>query len=159
MLKKPKYLISLVLLWILFGAIFLGLGISSLTLTIWIFSSEYNALIMPNWVTPMIFFMTFTETTTLLVFGCIFAIFAYETYQCKSWVWNAGIIVSTIFIVIFSFLLASLMLTALLFTDEFSVQTLITIMLTFLVDLGIIFLLTRPHIKIYFEKQKTNGSD
>jgi len=149
-LNKPKYLISLVLLWILFGTIFLYLGLSSLTLTMWIFSPEYDALIMPSWVTPMIFFMTFTETITLLVFGCIFAFFAYETYHCKSWVWNAGIIVSTIFIVIFSFLLASLMITALLFTDEFSVQTLITIMLTFLVDLGIIFVITRPNIKSIF---------
>jgi len=104
----------------------------------------------------MIFFMTFTETITLLVFGCIFTVFAYETYRCKSWVWNAGIIISTIFIVIFSFLLASLMLTALLFpNNEFSIPALITIMLTFLVDLGIIFLLTRPSVKLYFKNNKS----
>jgi hypothetical protein len=155
MLEKPKYLTALVLLWAILGIMFIILGLLSLNLTIWIFSAEYTDLGLPNWATSMIFFMTFTETTTLLVFGSIFLVFSYETYKVKSWAWNAGLIISTIFLVIFSFLLASLMITTLIFPyNEFTVPALIEIMVIFLVDLGIIFLLTRPAIKIYFEKQK-----
>jgi len=155
-LKKPRYLIPLVILWAILGTIFILLGLLSLNLTIWIFSTEYSNYEILEWATSMIFFMTFTETTTLLVFGSIFIIFSYETYKIKSWVWNAGLIISTIFLVIFSFLLASLMLTTLIFPDEYTVTALIEVMLAFLVDLGIIFFLTRPNIKIYFEQKKND---
>jgi hypothetical protein len=150
MTDKPKYLNWLILLWLLFAAIFFYLGYFSLTLALWIFSAEYTALGLPSWTTSMLFFWSFMATITLLVFGGIFVLFSYETYRLRTWVWNAGVIISTIFIVIFSFLLASLMITALLFKNEFAVQTLITIMLTFLVDLGIVFLITRPSIKAIF---------
>ena len=159
MSDKPRYLFPLVLLWITLGLIFIILGLLSLNLTIWVFSPEYTSYGIIDWATSMIFFMTFTETTTLLVFGSIFLIFSYETYKGKSWVWNAGVIISTIFLVIFSFLLASLMISTLLFPNDFTVPALIEGMITVLVDLGIIFLLTRPSIKIYFEKQKNNNSD
>ncbi len=159
MSDKPRYLFPLVLLWIVLGLIFIILGLFSLNLTIWIFSPEYTSYGIIDWATSMIFFMTFTETTTLLVFGSLFLIFSYETYKGKSWVWNAGVIISTIFLVIFSFLLASLMISTLLFPNDFTVPALIEGMITVLVDLGIIFLLTRPSIKIYFEKQKNNNSD
>jgi len=159
MLKKPTYLILLVILWVIFGVIFITLGLLSLNTTIDVFSDYENYRIHEDWAISMIFFMTFTETTTLLVFGSIFLIFSYETYKVKSWVWNAGLIISTIFLVIFSFLLASLMITTWIFLNEVTVSALINIMITFLVDLGIIFLLTRPNIKIYFEKQKMKDSD
>ena len=159
MLNKPRYIILLVILWAIFGVIFVTLGLLSLNTTIAVFSEYESYKIQEDWAISMIFFMTFTETTTLLVFGSIFLIFSYETYKVKSWVWNAGLIISTIFLVIFSFLLASLMITTLIFLNEVTVSALINIMLTFLVDLGIIFLLTRPSIKMYFEKQKIENSD
>lgn len=157
MFKKPTYLISLVIMWAIFGIIFIVMGLLSLNLTIWIFSPEYANYNITDWATSMIFFMTFTETTTLMAFGSLFLIFSYETYKVKSWVWSAGLIISTIFLVIFSFLLASLMITTLIFPNDFTVPALIETMVTFLTDLGIIFLLTRPSIKLYFEQhQKKN---
>lgn len=141
---KPKLLYALSTLWALLGLIFLILGVLSLFLAIYILSpeSEYSSFY------PMLFFGAFFLTTALLVFGCIFVIFAYETYKAKMWAWNAGVIISTIFIVIFSFMLGSIMITALLFRDPyFSIPVLLVIMIVFLNDLGIIFLITRPIIK------------
>jgi len=103
----------------------------------------------------MLFFGTFFLTTTLIIFGCIFFIFGYETFKGKAWAWDAGIIISTIFIVIFGFMLASITITALLFlnefSNEFSIQALVAVMILFLSDLGVIFLITRPTVKLYMK--------
>jgi len=153
--SKPKLLYLLILLWIIFGIIFIYLGTSSLSIALYIISPEsINQLNLEDseWIQSLMFFGTFFLTTTMLVFGSIFVIFSYETYQRKTWVWNAGVIISTIFIVVFSFMLGSLMITSLMFMNQTIIQALIIIMIAFLTDLGIIFLITRPNIKAYFEK-------
>ena len=48
------------------------------------------------------------------------------------------------------------MTTALLFANEFSIQTLVAVIILFLSDLGIIFLITRPNIKEYMHMEKEN---
>ena len=145
--NKPKILYLLVTLWALLGLVFIILGIYSLDLLIYILSPKGPT----NWEAMLFFGMVFL-TTALLIFGSIFVIFSYETYKAKTWAWNAGVIISTIFIVIFSFMLASIMLTALQFRDNFTIQTLEASVISFLIDLGIIFLITRPAIKEYMTK-------
>ena len=143
---KPKLLYLLITMWIMFGLIFIYLGYASLTVVLYILGTSEQS----GW-EPIVFFGTFMATITMMVFGSIFLIFSYGTYKGKSWIWNAGIIISTIFIVIFSFMLASLMITVLLFTTSDLVLILVVSMIAFLVDLGIIFLVTRPNIKAYFK--------
>jgi len=155
MKDKTNLLYLLILLWALFGIIFIFLGINSLSLALYIISPDsLSALNVEDaeWVQSLIFFGSLMATTTMLVFGSIFLLFSYEIYRCKSWVWNAGVIISTIFIVVFSFMLGSMMITSIMFMNQTVVNTLIIIMMAFLTDLGIIFLITRPNIKSYFEK-------
>lgn len=144
---KPKILYLLVGLWALLALTFIILGLYSLELLVYMISPKYAPT---DWDAMLFFGMVFI-TTVFLIFGIIFAIFASETYKGKAWVWNAGVIISTIFIVIFSFMLASIMLTALQFRDNFTIQTLEASVISFLIDLGIIFLITRPAIKEYMK--------
>jgi len=145
---KPKILYLLVTLWALLGLTFIILGAYSLELLIYMTSKEY---VTTSWDAMLFFGMVFI-TIAFLIFGSIFEIFSVETFKGKAWAWNAGIIISTIFIVIFSFMLASIMLTALQFRDNFTIQTLEASIISFLIDLGIIFLITRPAIKEYLSK-------
>jgi len=146
--ERPKILYPLVILWSVLGVIFVTIGLYSLDLSLGIHGTP-NAL--PEYWTAMLFFGTFFLTTALIIFGCIFLIFAYETFRARAWAWDAGIIISTIFIVIFGFMLASITTTALLFLNDFTIQTLVTVMVLFLSDLGVIFLITRPSIKLYMK--------
>jgi len=146
--SRPKILYPLVALWALLGLTFIILGAYSSELLIYIVSPQY---ISSSW-DAMLFFGFVFIATAFLIFGSIFVIFSYETFKGRSWAWNAGIIISTIFIVIFSFMLASIMLTALQFRDNFTIQVLEASVISFLIDLGIIFLITRPAIKEYMTK-------
>jgi len=148
--KKPKILYLLVVLWITLAVILLILGYLSLELSIYIIQHTSEIL---AWDSMLFFGMVFL-TTALLIFGAIFILFAYETFRGKAWVWNAGVIISTIFIVIFGFMLASIMFTALQFRDDFTITTLEAAVVSFLTDLGIIFLITRPNIKEYMLKKE-----
>jgi hypothetical protein len=111
----------------------------------------------PSFYDPMVFFSYLMFAISMLVFGVIFIIFSYETYTGRKWAWNAGIIFSTIFLVIFGFLMVSLMITALVFMDtRFSIPMLIAVMIAFLTDLGIIFFITRPNVKAYMHSPESN---
>jgi len=154
MKDKPKLIYLLILLWILFGIIFIFLGLNSLSVALYILSPDSLSPLNvedTEWIQSLIFFGTLMITTTMLVFGSIFLLFSYEIYKCKTWVWNAGVIISTIFIVVFSFMLGSMMITSIMFMNQTVVNALIIIMMGFLTDLGIIFLITRPGIKSYFK--------
>lgn len=149
-MKRPKILYGLVGLWIAFSSIFYILGYWSLTLVIYIYSPDSG---YTSWY-PILFWGTSFLTITMFVFGSIFLIFAYETFAGKSWAWSAGIIISTIFIVIFSFMMGTLMFTAIIYRgvqDQVLVPMLVLVMVAFLVDLGIVFLITRPNIKEYLK--------
>jgi hypothetical protein len=97
-----------------------------------------------------LFFSNLLSFVSWLVFAILFMGFAYGSFKIKKWVWTSGLIIASIFIVIFALLLASFMTTAILFMDLFSVIGLVTVIITFLIDLGIIYCLTRLNIKNIF---------
>jgi len=154
MRKKPFILYLLILLWLAFSTIFIMFGTYSIEM---VFNVLNWSVTNPSFYDPMVFFSYLMFAISMFVFGFIFIIFAYETYKGRSWVWNAGIIFSTIFLVIFGFLMVSLMVTAMIFMDtRFSIPTLIAVMIAFLTDLGIIFFITRPNVKTYLYAPESN---
>jgi len=102
----------------------------------------------------MLHFGTLLSTITWFVFASLFAFFSYGTFKRRKSVWASGIILSTIFIVILGLMLASLMVTLLIFLEHFLVLGLMTVIIAFLVDIALIFCLTRPATKVYFEEKK-----
>lgn len=147
MFEKPKLVYTLVLLWIALSAIFVIWGGYSLTIVI----------DLPNWslneILISILYFGYTLSTIIwFVFSSLFIIFAYGTFRGESWVWTTGVILTTIFLAVFGLMLVSFMVTAVLYPNIFSLMGLETTILAFLIDLGIVFHLTRPVVKIYFEK-------
>ena len=144
--ERPKILYILILLWIALSVIFVMWGVFSLIIVIQI----------PTWeeirpVIPQLHFGYLISTIVWFVFSSLFIIFSYATFRRDSWAWTTGIIISTIFLVIFGLMLAAFMINAIMFLDWFSIAGLITVVLSFIIDLGIIFYLTRVPIKLYFE--------
>jgi len=131
--------------------------------------SLLSVLDVPNWpstvpdvdnfparfetVIPIIHFGFLMSTIIFLVFSGVFIVFTYGTLKKIDWVWTTGIIISTIFLAIFSLMLASFIVNVLMFKDDFSITGLVSTILVFLIDLGIIYYLTRPKTKLYFEKK------
>jgi VIT1/CCC1 family predicted Fe2+/Mn2+ transporter len=115
---------------------------------------------MPNWtypnapyveeILPQIHFGYTMSAIVWLVFSSIFVIIAYATLKPDKWVWTTSLIISTIFLAIFGLMLASFIINVLTYFSEFSVLGLVTTIITFIIDLGIIFFLTRPKNKLYF---------
>ncbi len=154
MRKRPFILYLLILLWLIFSSIFIVFGILSFDMVLNVL--EWSVT-QPSFYDPIVFFSYLMFAISMLVFGVIFIIFSYETYKGRKWVWNAGIIFSTIFLVIFGFLMISLMVTAMIFMDtRFSLPTLIAVMIAFLTDLGIIFFITRPNVKTFLYSPDSN---
>lgn len=146
MTKRPLNIYILILLWLTLGVIFVFWGGFSLAVVIQV----------PNWtelgvLVPQLHFGYLISTIVWLVFSALLIIFAYGTYKKDSWVWTTGIIISTIFLAIFSLMLASFMVNAILFLDIFSITGLVTVVISFIIDLGIVFFITRPATKLYFE--------
>lgn len=157
MIDRPRTIIVLILLWLLIAGAFLFYGIVTLSTVIdvpeWIaeapdvggFQEKFEKIV------PIIHFGFLMSTIIFLVFSSVFIIFAYGTYKKDQWVWTTGLIISTIFFAIFSLMLAGFMVNVMMFKDDFSISGLVAIILLFLTDLGIIFYLTRPATKLYFE--------
>lgn len=146
MSERPKIVYILILLWIALSVIFVAWGIFSLIIVIQI----------PSWqeirpVIPQLHFGYLISTIVWFVFSSLFVVFSYATFRRDSWAWTTGIIISTIFLAIFGLMLAAFMINAIMFLDWFSIAGLITVVLSFIIDLGIIFYLTRAPIKLYFE--------
>lgn len=144
--KRPKLVIITALLWLVLSVIFIIWGGFSLSMVFQI----------PGWneiptLKPMLHFGYLMATIVWFVFAAIFIIFVYNIFKGKSWVWTTGLIISTIFLVIFALMLAPLMVNAVMFMDPFSILGLITVVISFIIDLGIVFCLTRPITKIYFD--------
>jgi hypothetical protein len=144
--ERPKIVYILILLWIALSVIFVSWGVFSLAIVIQI----------PTWqeIRPVISQLHFgflISTIVWFVFSSLFIIFSYATFRRDSWAWTTGIIISTIFLAIFGLMLAAFMINAIMFRDWFSIAGLITVVLSFIIDLGIIFYLTRAPIKLYFE--------
>lgn len=149
MSSRPRPIYWLILLWLSLATLF----------TLWAAHSILLFIQLPKWEadlsTYIVSIIGFGYTMAIIawfVFSAIFIIFAYGTFKGESWVWTTGIIISTIFLVIFALMLASFMVTALMFLNEFSVTGLVTVVIAFIIDLGIIFYLTRPVSKLYFDQ-------
>lgn len=155
LINRPTSIIILMLLWLLLASSFLFYGIISLCIVVdvhnWVsqapesFQPDYQTVI------PLVHLGFLISTIIFLVFSVVFFIFAYGVFKNDQWVWTAGLIISTIFIFIFSLMLAGFMINVLLFKDNFSIYGLLSVIIVFLIDLGIIFYITRPATKIYFE--------
>ena len=150
--EKPKLTLNiLVILWLLMSLMFIIWGMYSLDLV----------LKIPSWpptdlstLYPLLFFGYLLSMIVWFVFACLFVVFSYGTLKSKGWVWTSGIIISTIFILVFGLMLASFMATAILFLDYFSVAGLVSVVITLLIDLGIVYFLTRPDVEKYFAKNE-----
>jgi len=146
MSEKPKIVYVLVLLWLALSAIFIMWGWYSLSFV----------LRIPKWtewlsdLTPQVYLGYLISTIVWFVFSALFILFAYGTFRKDHWVWTSGLIISTIFLVVFGLMLGAFMVNAIVFLDWFSVTGLITVILTFIIDIGIVFFLTRPDFKLYF---------
>ncbi len=149
MTKKPKIIYSLILLWLSLSVIFVMWGGYSLILVVqipgWIDIGGIGSII------PQLHFGFLISTLVWFVFSSLFLIFAYATFRGDSWAWTTGIIISTIFLVIFGLMLAAFMINAIMFYDWFSVNGLVTASLSFIIDVGIVFHLTRPAAKLFLE--------
>ena len=146
MKKRPLTIYILILLWLILSIMFVLWGIFSLSVVIEV----------PGWISlrtlqPQVYFGYLISTIIWFVFSSMFLIFAYGTFRGDSWTWSTGLIFSTIFLAVFSLMLAAFIVTALAFLDWFSVSGLITVVLSLLADLGIVYFLTRPVDKVYFE--------
>jgi len=147
MTEKPRTVYVLVLLWLALSAIFVMWGGFSLSFVI---QTRY----WEEWLytlLPMVHFGYLISTIIWFVFSSMFILFAYGTFRKDSWVWTTGLIISTIFLAIFGLMLGAFMVNAVLFLDSFSVWGLVTVVLSFIIDIGIVFYITRPTTKIYFE--------
>ena len=147
MSKRPKIIYILILLWLALSVIFVMWGAFSLSIVMQVRSLPK----LPEYFTPQLHFGYLISTIVWFVFSSLFIIFAYGTFKRDSWVWTTGLIISTIFLAIFGFMLGAFMVNALLFLDWFSVYGLITVVISFIIDIGIVFYLTRPAIKLYFD--------
>jgi len=153
--KRPIAVNILILLWLLLALIFISLGLYSAN----------NSINIPDWnlhptVSSMLFFGTLLVTIVWLVFAILFIIFAYGVLKKFVWVWTTGLIISTIFLVVFSLMLVSLMVTALVVPTSFATEALIITIISIFTDLGIIYHLTRPKTRLYFDVvKKPKNSD
>lgn len=149
--NKPKAITALAILWILLSAIFLLWGGYSLSILIHIPGGG----VFSNFVNSILFFGYTMSSIVWLVFSSIFIIMAYGTLRVESWVWTTSMIISTIFLTIFSLMLLSFIINILYYLNDFSKLGLITTIITFIIDLGIIYFLTRPAVKLYFYIKKS----
>jgi hypothetical protein len=147
MTHRPKIIYIITLLWLALSAILVFWGGYSLSIVIKI----------PEWgneiptLAPVLHFGYLISTIVWFVFAAIFVVFAYGNLRKEHWVWSTGVILSTIFLAIFALMLVAFMVNALMFMDSFSIVGLVSVVISFFTDLGIIFHLTRPSTKEYFE--------
>ena len=153
-MSRPRVVYTLIGLWFASSSIFILWGALSLIILTQI----------PTWTgidffQPQLYFGYLISTIVWFVFSALFIIFAYATFRGDIWAWTTGVIISTIFLVVFGIMLAAFMINAILFLDWFSVFGLVTVSLSFLIDLGIVFHLTRPVVKLYFESNTYKNAE
>jgi len=110
---------------------------------------------------PILHFGYILNTIVWFLFSIVFILIAIGTLKAREWVWTTGLILSTFFLAIFSLMLASFIIIFIIYSDSitFFVQYgLITTILAFITDLGIIYFLTRPITKLYFHRLNINKS-
>ena len=149
MTEKPRAIYIVSALWLVLALIFILWGIYSLDILVDVSKwKELGSLV------PVLFFGFLISTISWFVFSSIFVILSYASFRKDSWAWSTGVIISTIFLAIFGLMLAAFMITAVLFLDFFSVAGLVSVVISFITDLGVIFYLTRPSVKIFLLKDE-----
>ncbi|UCF49555.1 MAG: hypothetical protein JSU91_07340 [Thermoplasmatales archaeon] len=150
MSERPRTVYILILLWLALSGMFVLWGGYSLVIFIEIPGyEELGGLLYP------VHFGYLVSTIVWFVFSFLFVIFSYATFRGEGWAWTTGLIISTIFLIVFGLMLAAFIVNAIRFLDWFSVYGLISVILSFLTDIGIIIYITRPITKIYFAKINT----
>jgi len=151
--ERPRSCYILTILWPLLSIIFVN----------WAWYSISYVLIIPTWplsgpasLYPLLLFGTIVCSVVFAVFACLFFVFAYGTFMGKKWVWTIGVILSTLFLIIFGLMLGSFMVTAIVFPGFFSIAGLNSVVIAFILDLGVIYFITRPDIKFYFNINSTS---
>jgi hypothetical protein len=148
MVTRPRSIYMLILLCIAISIIFSFWGGYSLLVLVQIPGWQGPGA---NFFIPLLFFGYLTATIVWFSFSAVFVIFAYGSLRGDSWIWSTGLIITTIFLVVLGIMMGSLMVNSILFLDVFSVTGLVTTILAFIADLAIVYYLTRPAAKIYFE--------
>lgn len=149
MIEKPRPVIILIILWLLLASIFILLAQYSTTLVIDVPAWKFEGLHQD--VVSIVFFGSLMSTIVWFVFAGMFILFAYGTYKADNWVWTTGIIIITTFLAVFALMIASFIVTVWLIPTNFSTQGLSIIVILTFIDLGIIYQLTRPKIRLYFD--------
>ncbi len=155
MTNRHTNIIILMILWLILAVFFLVYGAISISMVLdvpnWIESAPESFRPAFEPIIPIVHLVFLISTVIFLVFSVVFFVFAYGVFKNDQRVWTAGLIISTIFLAILSLMLASFMINVILFKDDFSIYGLISAIVVFLTNLGVIFYLTRPATKIYFE--------
>ena len=114
-MERTKTLYALVILWLLLSLMFIAWGWYSLDYALLIISWPHTE---PEYeLFSFLFFSNILYFVSWWVFAVLFILFAFGTYTFRKWIWTTGVIVNSIFIVIFALMLASFMTTAIFFMD------------------------------------------
>jgi len=154
--ERPKTIIGLILLWISLCSLFLLWGAYTLTVLINM-AVKWTYPVGSEGLAPILHFGFILTTIVWFLFSFVFISIAIGTLKAHDWVWTTGLILSTFFLAIFALMLGSFIIIFIIYSDfiTFFVQYgLITTILAFITDLGIIFFLTRPATKFYFHMAK-----
>jgi len=120
----------------------------------------YSIIIqIPGWINELgiemvsiLFWIFFIAN--LLWIGSITAyiLLIYGIFKQEKWGWNASMIISSIIIVIFTIMLIGFIVSVILFQAQFTVVGIVTVIIAFFADLGILYFLTRSTTRKIYKK-------
>ena len=151
MAKRPIHAYLLVILYCSLSAIFL----------IWSAYAYSIFIQVPSWVaTENINFVSFSYwiyligTVVWFGFAVFFMVLLYGMFKKLGWAWTTSLILTTLKMVIYSIMVITFMIVLVKYQSIFSVVGVITSTFALLIDICIVFLLTRPITKQYFNAKK-----
>ena len=154
--QKPKLVYLLIILWIIVGVLFLGIFISQIMSHLdYLESVRSYPVPMDKFMAQINFSYISYEVLYLIII--IFAfILAYGAYFNKKWCWLIGIMYTSA--LTFNVYMAIVMIGTFIIIGSFAsmpnFQIIALISMIFFVPC-LQFILTKPEVKIYFEKSQT----
>lgn len=112
----------------------------------WKYSDEIVDFIAFNYFVFLFGFLIWAGITILLI------ILLYGLIRNYRWAWTTSLIIATLGLVLFPIILIAIMTTLLKYQSAFSSLGIITITIALLLDICVVYILTRPVLKQYFEK-------